>query len=116
MKLRSLQFISLAIAALPLGAFAGTATIKVDVKQVIDAVDPRIYGIFMEPIGFNRADLKFNTLYGPLYDPKSPLADEHGFRKDMIEAARELQLTQMRWPGGNFTSTYDWRDGIGPKE
>ena len=70
----------------------------------------------MEPIGFHRADLKFNTLYGPVYDPKSPLADEHGFRKDMIEAARELQLTQMRWPGGNFTSSYDWRDGIGPKD
>ena len=115
MKFCSLPFISLAI-ALPLGALAGTATIKVDVNQVVDAVDPRIYGIFMEPIGFHRADLNFNTLYGPLYDPKSPLSDEHGFRKDMIEAARELQLTQMRWPGGNFTSSYNWRDGIGLKE
>ena len=95
---------------------ARAAIIKIDVDHVIDAVDPRIFGIFMEPIGFNRADLKFNTLYGPLYDPKSPLADKNGFRKDMLEAARELQLTQMRWPGGNFTSTYDWRDGIGPKD
>jgi alpha-N-arabinofuranosidase len=100
---------------LPLSALAQPATIKIDVDHVIDAVDSRIYGIFMEPIGFNRADLKFNTLYGPLYDPKSPRADEHGFRKDLLDAARELQLTQMRWPGGNFTSTYDWRDGIGPK-
>ncbi|HEY5550264.1 MAG TPA: alpha-N-arabinofuranosidase, partial [Opitutaceae bacterium] len=100
----------------PLCAFAGTATIKVDVDQVIDQVDPRIYGIFMEPIGRNRPDGTFNTLYGPVYDPESPLADEHGFRKDMIEAARELQLTNMRWPGGNFTASYDWRDGIGPKE
>lgn len=99
----------------PLAAFAGTATIKIDVDHVIDAIDPRIYGVFMEPIGFNRPELKFNTLYGPLYDPQSPLADEHGFRKDMIEAARELQLTQMRWPGGNFVAGYDWRDGIGPK-
>jgi len=100
----------------PFCAPARPATITIDVDHVIDVVDPRIYGVFMEPIGFHRADLKGNTLYGPVYDPKSPLADEHGFRKDIIEAARELQLTQMRWPGGNFTSTYDWRDGIGPKD
>lgn len=101
---------------LPLAALAQTATITIDVERVIAAVDPRIYGVFMEPIGFNREDLKFNTLYGPLYDPESPLAEEHGFRTDMLEVARELQLTQMRWPGGNFTSTYDWRDGIGSKD
>ena len=101
---------------LPLCALAGPATIKIDIDHPVAAVDPRIYGVFMEPIGFNRPELKFNTLYGPLYDPKSPLADEHGFRRDMIEAARELQLTQMRWPGGNFVAGYDWRDGIGPKD
>lgn len=97
-------------------AFAGSARITFDTGAVIDRVDPRIYGVFMEPIGFNRADLKFNTLYGPLYDPASPLADEHGWRKDMLEAARELKITNMRWPGGNFLGSYDWRDGIGPKE
>ncbi len=100
----------------PLCALAQKATIRIDVDHVIDQVDPKIYGVFMEPIGFHRQDLNFNTLYGPLYDPKSPMADEHGFRKDMLEAARELQVTQMRWPGGNFTSSYDWRDGIGPKD
>jgi len=115
MKTHPVRCVSLLV-LLPLCALARTASIKIDVDHVIDQVDPRIYGIFMEPIGIHRADMKFHTLYGPLYDPKSPLADEHGFRKDMIEAARELQLTQMRWPGGNFTSSYDWRDGIGPKD
>jgi alpha-N-arabinofuranosidase len=103
----------------PLCAFAAaarTATIKIDLDHAIDTVDPRIYGVFMEPIGFNRPEMKFHTLYGPLYDPKSPLADKNGFRTDLLDAARELQLTQMRWPGGNFTSSYDWRDGIGPKD
>jgi alpha-N-arabinofuranosidase len=100
----------------PLCAFAGAATIKIDVDRVVDQIDPRIYGVFMEPIGFNRADLHFNTLYGPVYDPSSPLADAHGFKKDIVDAARELQITQMRWPGGNFTASYDWRDGIGPKD
>jgi len=115
MKNCPLGFASLLL-LLPLGGLAGTATIKIDVDHVIAAVDPRIYGIFMEPIGFHRSDLKFNTLYGPLYDPKSPLADKNGFRTDMLDAARELQLTQMRWPGGNFVAGYDWRDGIGPKD
>lgn len=101
---------------LPLRALAGTATITIDVHHVVSPVDPHIYGIFMEPIGIHRDGMNFNTLYGPVYDPKSPLADAHGFRKDIIAAARELQLTQMRWPGGNFTSTYDWRDGIGPQD
>jgi alpha-N-arabinofuranosidase len=115
MRTPPLRFASLLLLA-PLGAFAGTATIKVDLDRTIDAVDPRIYGVFMEPIGFNRPEMKFNTLYGPLYDPKSPLADKNGFRTDMLDAARELQLTQMRWPGGNFVAGYDWRDGLGPKD
>jgi len=115
MKTPPLRLASLLL-LLPLCALARTATIKVDVDHAIDAVDPRIFGVFMEPIGFNRPELKFNTLYGPLYDPKSPNSDENGFRKDMLDAARELQLTQMRWPGGNFVANYDWRDGIGPKD
>ena len=115
MNIRSLRLASLLL-LVPLAASAETATIKVDVDHVIDAIDPHIYGVFMEPIGFNRPGMKFNTLYGPLYDPGSPLSDEHGFRKDMLDAARELQIPQMRWPGGNFTAAYDWRDGIGPKD
>ena len=79
MKIPSLRLVSL-LALLPVGAFAGTARISFDVGDVIDRIDPRIYGVFMEPIGFNRPEMKFNTLYGPLYDPGSPLADENGWR------------------------------------
>jgi len=43
--------------------------------------------------------VRFNTLYGTLYDPSSPLADEHGFKKNYIDAMRELKVTNMRWPG-----------------
>jgi len=112
MKTRLLPLLFL----VPLGALARPATITIDVDHVINAVDPGIYGVFMEPIGVHRNGMKFNTLYGPVYDPQSLMADAHGFRKDIIEAARELQLTRMRWPGGNFTSSYDWRDGVGPKD
>jgi alpha-N-arabinofuranosidase len=115
MKIPTLRLVFLVALFAP-GAFAGTARITFDTGDVIDRIDPRIYGVFMEPIGFNRADLKFNTLYGPLYDPGSPLSDENGWRTDMLDAARELKITNMRWPGGNFLGSYDWRDGIGPKD
>ncbi len=106
---------------IPLALFAQTATIKIDVDRKIAEIDPKIYGVFMEPINFSgrRMGLPdtafFSTLYGPLYNPKSPLADKNGFRKDYIEAMKELKITNMRWPGGNFVMGYDWKDGIGPK-
>jgi len=102
--------------------FAQDAKIKIDVERTIGEIDPKIYGVFMEPINFSGRRMglpdtaMFSTLYGPLYDPSSPLADENGFRKDYIDAMKELKITNMRWPGGNFVMGYDWQDGIGPKE
>jgi alpha-L-arabinofuranosidase len=101
--------------------FAQTAKIKIDVNRTIGEIDPKIYGVFMEPIHFNGRRMglpdtvDFNTLYGNLYDPSSPLADGNGFRKDYINAMKELKVTNMRWPGGNFVMGYNWQDGIGPK-
>ena len=46
----------------------------------------------------------------------SPLADADGFRKDVMDAARGLGVTLLRWPGGNFASGYNWKDGIGPRD
>jgi alpha-L-arabinofuranosidase len=106
----------------PTCLFAQTATITINVKRTIAEIDPNIYGIFMEPIHLKGSriglpdSVDFNTLYGTVYDPKSPLANEDGFRKDYIDAGKELKLSNMRWPGGNFLMGYDWKDGIGPKE
>ncbi len=108
--------------ALSFSVFAQTAKIKIDVTRTVGEIDPKIYGVFMEPIHFTGRRMglpdtvDFNTLYGNLYDPSSPLADENGFRKDYIEAMKELKITNMRWPGGNFVMGYNWQDGIGPKE
>ena len=55
-------------------------------------------------------------IYGGIYDPASHLADENGFRKDVIEAIKDLDVPVVRYPGGNFVATYHWEDGIGPKE
>ena len=55
-------------------------------------------------------------IYGGIYDPGNPLSDEHGFRKDVIEAMKDLNVPVVRYPGGNFVATYHWLDGVGPKE
>jgi len=85
-----------------------TALIKIDFDRKTGVVDPNIYGAFVEPIR--------TVVYGNIYDPKSPFADENGFRKDFIELVRELKIPVVRWPGGNYVSGYNWEDGIGPKE
>jgi alpha-N-arabinofuranosidase len=110
------------LVVLPFYLFAQTAKIKIDVDRTIGEIDPKIYGVFMEPIHFSGRRMglpdtvSFNTLYGNLYTPSSPLADENGFRKDYIEAMKDLKITNMRWPGGNFVMGYNWQDGIGPKD
>ena len=75
------------VSFLPLSLFAQNATIKIDVNRKISDIDPKIYGVFMEPITISgRRGLPdspmVSTLYGNLYDPSSPLADADGFRKD----------------------------------
>ncbi len=115
-------FLFTILLTMPVFLFAQNATIKIDINRPIADVDPNIYGVFMEPIHFNGRrmglpdSVEFNTLYGTLYDPSSPLANEDGFRKDYIDAMKELKVTNMRWPGGNFLMGYNWQDGIGPKD
>ncbi|HVZ34708.1 MAG TPA: alpha-L-arabinofuranosidase C-terminal domain-containing protein, partial [Polyangiaceae bacterium] len=50
-----------------------------------------------------------------VYDPASPLSDERGFRRDVLEALRSLRMPVVRYPGGNFVSAYDWKHGVGPR-
>src|SRR6185503_12061484 len=116
------KFVFVYMLILPAFLFAQNAKIKIDVERTISEIDPKIYGVFMEPIQFNGRRLglpdttSFNTLYGNLYDPSSPLANEDGFRKDYIDAMKELKVSNMRWPGGNFLMGYNWQDGVGPKQ
>jgi alpha-N-arabinofuranosidase len=81
--------------------------VVLDPAYKIAEVDPRIFGGFLEHMG--------RAVYEGVYDPQSFYADENGFRKDVLAALRRLQITTMRYPGGNFASGYHWKDGIGPK-
>ncbi|MGI9235442.1 MAG: alpha-N-arabinofuranosidase [Woeseiaceae bacterium] len=73
----------------------------------IAEVSPLIYGGFLEHMG--------RSIYEGVYDPDSPLADKHGLRLDVVAALSELELTSVRYPGGNFVSGYHWQDGVGPR-
>lgn len=84
------------------------ARIKIDVERQIGEIDKMIYGNFVEHIG--------RCIYGGLYEPGSSLSDENGYRKDVMQATKELNVPIIRWPGGNFVSGYHWEDGIGPKD
>ena len=84
------------------------ARIKIDIDRAIGDVDPNLFGNFAEHLG--------RCIYGGIYDEGSPLSDDHGYRKDVMDATRQLGVTVLRWPGGNFSSGYNWKDGIGPKD
>lgn len=84
------------------------ATIKLDLDRRLGTVDRRILGGFAEHLG--------RCIYGGIYDEASPLSDENGLRRDVIEAVKGLKPPILRWPGGNFVSGYHWTDGIGPKD
>lgn len=84
------------------------ARIKIDTERVIGDIDPLIYGNFIEHLG--------RCIDGGVFDEKSGLSDANGFRRDVLDSARKLNVTILRWPGGNFSSNYHWRDGIGPRD
>jgi len=84
------------------------ARIKVDTERVIGDIDPKIYGNFIEHLG--------RCIQGGVFDESSPLSDANGFRKDVLAAAKDLKVSILRWPGGNFSSNYHWMDGIGPRD
>jgi len=84
------------------------ATLTLDPAFRIGAIDPRIRGSFVEHLG--------RCVYGGIYEPDHPDADEDGFRTDVLALTRELGVTTVRYPGGNFVSGYRWEDGIGPKD
>jgi len=84
------------------------ASLKIDPERRLGTIDPNIYGNFIEHLG--------RCIYGGVYDEGSSLSDADGNRRDVLEAARRLRVTQLRWPGGNFSSSYHWQGGIGPKD
>ena len=87
--------------------YSQNARIKIDIDRTIGQVDKNLYGNFVEHLG--------RCVYDGIYEPGSPLSDEQGFRKDVLEAVKGLKVSHVRYPGGNFVSNYHWLDGVGPR-
>ena len=79
--------------------------IVINKNYEIGKIERELWGSFVEHMG--------RSVYGGIYDPQHPEADENGFRKDVIEAVKDLHVPFIRYPGGNFLSGYCWKDGIG---
>lgn len=80
-------------------------TVQINEKRITGKRSPMIYGHFIEH--FHR------QIYGGIYDPSHPLADEDGFRTDILDAMRKIKVPVLRWPGGCFVSSYHWKDAVG---
>lgn len=84
------------------------AKLILDKDYVISEIDKRIYGSFIEHLG--------RAVYTGIYEPGHPSADELGFRRDVIDLVRKLNVPIVRYPGGNFVSGFNWEDSIGPRD
>ncbi len=84
------------------------ASVTFDPAFRVAPVRRRTFGTFVEHLG--------RCVYTGIYEPGHATADDDGFRTDVLELTRELGVTTVRYPGGNFVSGYRWEDGIGPRD
>ncbi|HLP01703.1 MAG TPA: alpha-N-arabinofuranosidase [Opitutaceae bacterium] len=90
-------------------ASAADAQLIVDASKPGPVISKNIYGQFSEHLG--------HCIYEGIWvGPDSPIPNTKGFRNDVLAALKQLQVPQLRWPGGCFADEYHWRDGIGPRE
>jgi alpha-N-arabinofuranosidase len=85
-----------------------TASVTIDPAFRVADVPPRLFGSFVEHLG--------RCVYTGIFEPDHDQADENGFRRDVLDLTRELGVSVVRYPGGNFVSGYRWEDGVGPAE
>ncbi|WP_394434410.1 arabinosylfuranosidase ArfA [Streptomyces sp. SGAir0957] len=85
-----------------------TARFTLDPAFTVGKVSPRLFGSFVEHLG--------RCVYTGIHEPDHPAADEAGLRTDVLDLIRELGVTTIRYPGGNFVSGYKWEDSVGPVE
>jgi len=81
------------------------AFVHISADDIISPIDSRLYSSFIEHMG--------RAVYGGIYEPTHSGADTFGFRTDVSAHIEELQLSHIRYPGGNFLSGYNWEDGVG---
>jgi alpha-N-arabinofuranosidase len=84
------------------------ARIIIDPSFTIGQVPRGLFGSFVEHLG--------RCVYDGIWEPGHPSADRNGFRTDVIDLVKELGISTVRYPGGNFVSGFNWEDSVGPVE
>ncbi|GAB3756116.1 alpha-N-arabinofuranosidase [Zhihengliuella somnathii] len=84
------------------------AHLSLDPDYAVSDVQRQLFGGFVEHLG--------RHIYEGIYEPGHPSADADGFRQDVIELVKELGVSTIRYPGGNFVSGFKWEDSVGPRE
>jgi alpha-N-arabinofuranosidase len=84
------------------------ARLTIDPRFAVGPINRRLFGSFVEHLG--------RCVYDGLYEPTHPTADAEGFRQDVIDLVRELGVSAIRYPGGNFVSGFRWEDSVGPRD
>ncbi len=83
--------------------------IEILMDEPVGTIAPEIYGHFTEHLG--------SVIYDGIYvGENSKIANQEGLRSALIEKMRAIKAPVVRWPGGCFADSYDWRDGIGPRD
>ncbi len=82
--------------------------IEVLLDEPIGTIAPEIYGHFTEHLG--------TVIYDGIFvGENSKIPNQQGLRSALIDKMRAIHAPVVRWPGGCFADSYDWRDGIGPR-
>ncbi|BCS31059.1 alpha-N-arabinofuranosidase [Luteitalea sp. TBR-22] len=107
--LRTTMLAGAAMTLAPRATSAADARVDVLLDEPIARIDPNVYGHFVEHLG------------GVVYDgiwvgEGSRIPNTGGIRQAIVDHMRHLPKGVIRWPGGCFADSYDWRDGIGPRE
>ena len=90
-------------------AMAQDATVTIHATKGTQKIHKEIYGQFAEHLG--------TCIYGGLWvGPESNIPNTQGYRNDVLQALKDLQVPVLRWPGGCFADEYHWTDGIGPRD
>lgn len=108
--MRKTIILSVAALSICLGAQAqNKSTVTIDTQKGKHEISRHIYGHFAEHLG--------TCIYGGIWVGKdSSIPNTDGYRNDVLEAIKRLEIPNLRWPGGCFADEYHWMDGIGPQE
>ena len=94
---------------LPAADASDQAVIEIMLDEPVGTISPLIYSHFTEELGAVIYD-------GVWVGEKSKIPNTGGIRTALIEKMRQIKAPAVRWPGGCFADSYDWRDGVGPKD